>query len=228
MAYILNIETATTVCSVSISENEKVLFFKEINEGFTHAENLHLFIQEALKSCNLLPSQLNAVSVSKGPGSYTGLRIGVSAAKGLAYALNIPLIGLSTLQIMANAAYIKQQEPGLYCPMIDARRMEVYTALYSDDLKLLSPIEALILNESSVLKFASHPKVFYFGDGMSKCKALLNQIENSRFIEGINPSVEHISQLVFNRFKEKEFEELAYFEPFYLKDFMILKKKSSI
>jgi tRNA threonylcarbamoyladenosine biosynthesis protein TsaB len=228
LSYFLNIETATTVCSVSISENENLLFFKEINEGFTHAENLHLFIEQAFKETGVGAHQLSAISVSKGPGSYTGLRIGVSAAKGLAYALNIPLISVDTLQIMANAAYIKQKEPGIYCPMIDARRMEVYSALYSHELKALSVIEALIIDETSILKFNSYPKVFYFGDGMLKCRALLSKMPNAFFIEDVNPSVEYIAKLVYEKFLANEFENTAYFEPFYLKDFMILKKKSTL
>ena len=227
MSYLLNIETATTVCSVSISENENLLFFKEINEGFTHAENLHLFIEQALKETGIKSQQLSAISVSKGPGSYTGLRIGVSAAKGLAYALNIPLISVDTLQIMVNSAFIKQKEPGVYCPMIDARRMEVYTALYNSELQILSPIEALIIDESSILKFNSYPKVFYFGDGMPKCRGILSEMENAFFIEEIQPSVESISTLVYKKFLANEFENTAYFEPFYLKDFMILKKKTT-
>lgn len=225
MSYFLNIETATTVCSVSISENNKLLFFKELNEGFTHAENLHLFIEEALKTTNISAKQLSAISVSKGPGSYTGLRIGVSTAKGLSYALSIPLISIDTLQIMASSAIKDKKENAFYCPMIDARRMEVYTSLYDAQLNRISEIEALIVDEFSSQKFGAYPKIYFFGDGMPKCKAILEQIQNVSFIEGIYPSAEHMAKLVDYKFSSYDFEDLAYFEPFYLKDFMILKKR---
>ena len=227
MAYILNIETATTVCSVSISKNEELLFCKELNEGFTHAENLHLFIQEALKPCELKADQLSAIAVSKGPGSYTGLRIGVSTAKGLAFALRIPLISVE-LQIMTVAAKLKSKEEGVYCPMIDARRMEVYTSVYDSQLNELSPIQALIVDEESISQFSKHPKIYFFGDGMSKCKELLSTNANSHFIEDIIPSAKYMSVLAFKKFENKNFENVAYFEPFYLKDFMVAKKKSNI
>jgi tRNA threonylcarbamoyladenosine biosynthesis protein TsaB len=226
VSYILHIETATTVCSVALSQNENLLFYKEINEGFTHAENLHLFIEEALKSCHGMAAQLNASAVSKGPGSYTGLRIGVSAAKGLAYALHIPLLSVDTLQIMAKAASVFKKEPGIYCPMIDARRMEVYTTLYDENLESLQAIEALIVDEASIDKFNTGQKIYFFGDGMQKCKPLLEKLKNATFIDQIYPSAQHMVELIYTKFLAKEDEDLAYFEPFYLKDFMILKKKS--
>ncbi len=228
MSYILNIETATTVCSVSLYHNSDLLFSKELNEGFSHAENLHVFIEEAFKESGVDAKQLSAIAVSKGPGSYTGLRIGVSTAKGLAYALNIPLISADTLQIMARAAFIQKKEAAFYCPMIDARRMEVYTAVYDPDLNKKSEIEALIVNEESIGKFSVYPKIYYFGDGMPKCRELLSQAKNSGFVEGIYPSAEHMSVFVYSKYKNKHFEDLAYFEPFYLKDFMVLKKKTGI
>lgn len=226
MAYLLNIETATTVCSVSISKNEEVLFCKELNEGFTHAENLHVFIQEALTECGLKPNQLNAIAVSKGPGSYTGLRIGVSTAKGLAFALRIPLISVDTLKIMTLAAQAKLNENAVYCPMIDARRMEVYTAAFDVNLNTLKETEALIVTNESINAYANYSKVIYFGDGMNKCREVLSQHTNSDFLEGIVPSARFMSAIAFQKFEKKLFENLAYFEPFYLKDFMITKKKS--
>lgn len=226
MPYILNIETATTVCSVSISKNEELLFCKELNEGFTHAENLHVFIQEGLSNCNLKADELNAVAVSKGPGSYTGLRIGASTAKGLAFALRIPLISIDTLQIMTAAAHIKQKEEAVYCPMIDARRMEVYTATYDTNLTELSQTEALIVDEVSISRFAKHSKIYFFGDGMLKCKDLLSRNGNSHFIDDIIPSAKFMPALAYQKFEKKLFENVAYFEPFYLKDFMVAKKKS--
>lgn len=228
MNYILNIETTTTVCSVSLSKNEELLFSKELNEGFTHAENLHIFIEQGLKESGISAKQLSAVAVSKGPGSYTGLRIGVSAAKGLAYALNIPLISIDTLQIMVQAAFLQKKEMAAYCPMIDARRMEVYTAVYDAGLNQIKETEALIVNAESIEKLGIYPKIYYFGDGMPKCRPLLSQMQNTGFIEGIYPSAIHMVSLVHSKYMNKQFENLAYFEPFYLKDFMVLKKKTGI
>lgn len=228
MIYILNIETATTVCSVAISKNEELIFSRELNEGFTHAENLHLFIEQGLKECGLKPKDLSAIAVSKGPGSYTGLRIGVSTAKGLAYALNIPLISIDTLQIMALAAREESHAGAFYCPMIDARRMEVYTSVYDFNLESKTAVEALVVDETSSSKFSAYKKIFFFGDGMPKCRSLLETQPNSGFIETIYPSAKSMVKLSYARFESKTFENLAYFEPFYLKDFLILKKKDKI
>jgi tRNA threonylcarbamoyladenosine biosynthesis protein TsaB len=226
MSHILHIETATTVCSVAISKNDELLFFKELNEGFTHAENLHLFIKEALKEAKLEIHQLSAISVSKGPGSYTGLRIGVSAAKGLAYSLEIPLISVETLRIMALSAFSYQKEPAFYCPMIDARRMEVYTSVYNGDLNRIEPIEALIVDEQSISRFKSYSKIFFFGDGMPKCKSIIGSLSNAHFIENVYPSAKYMCKPVWQKFLTNDFEDVAYFEPFYLKDFLIVKKES--
>lgn len=224
MAFILNIETSTTVCSVSLSKNGELLSFKEINNGYTHAENLHIFIENIIKQASITLKELNAVAISKGPGSYTGLRIGVSAAKGLAYSLNIPLIALDTLEIMANSALAKDND-AVYCPMIDARRMEVYTSVYDKNLNQLIETEALIVDENSISKFSSYPKIYFFGDGMQKCKTVLSTFKNAEFIENILPSAKAMCDLAFKKYIEKQFEDVAYFEPFYLKDFLILTKK---
>lgn len=224
MALILNIETATTNCSVSLSENGKAIITKEINEGFTHAENLHSFISDILNNTKITPQQLNAIAVSKGPGSYTGLRIGVSAAKGLCYALSIPLIGINTLQIMSAVASQKNTT-ALLCPMLDARRMEVYTAIYDQQLNEVRPTEALIVDENSIQQFANETPICFFGDGMPKCKNLLSDFKQHIFIDDVIPSAEAMSNLSDKLFKEQKFEDVAYFEPFYLKDFMIIKKQ---
>jgi tRNA threonylcarbamoyladenosine biosynthesis protein TsaB len=224
LAFILNIETATTVCSVSISENDTLLAVNEIDNGFTHTENLHVFIKELLTQINLKPTDLNAIAVSKGPGSYTGLRIGVSAAKGLCYALNIPLISINTLQVMANCIE-DGNENSFYCPMLDARRMEVYTTLLDSSLNEVLPTEALIVDEQSIEKFKNYSSIYFFGDGMPKCKEVLNHLPNTLFIENIKPSAKNMINLSYKKFKEKHFEDVAYFEPFYLKDFMINTKK---
>lgn len=225
MAFILNIETATTVCSVSVSENGETIAFKETNNGYTHAENLHVFIDEVIKVASLNLKDLNAIAVSKGPGSYTGLRIGVSAAKGLAYGLNIPLIAIDTLQAMTYAALITGIDNAVYCPMLDARRMEVYTAIYSQQLDFVKGTEALIVDETSIEQFSTYNKIYFFGDGMPKCKPSLSQLKNVNFIDGIIPSSRNMSQLSFKKYMTKNFEDVVYFEPFYLKDFLITAKK---
>jgi tRNA threonylcarbamoyladenosine biosynthesis protein TsaB len=225
MCYILNIETATTVCSVSLSKNGILVFYKELNNGFTHAENLHVFIEAVLKESQITPKQLSAIAVSKGPGSYTGLRIGVSAAKGLAYALQLPLISVDTLQLMALQAQTLQNENDFYCPMLDARRMEVYTAVYDNDLKQQLPVEALIVDFNSIQKFSEFNNVLFFGDGMPKCKETLQALKNVMFIDNITPSAKDMCKLAYDKFITKQLEDVAYFEPFYLKDFLILKKK---
>lgn len=222
--YILNIETSTTVCSVALSENQKTLAFREIDNGYTHAENLHVFIDTLLKETAILPSRLSAISVSKGPGSYTGLRIGVSAAKGMAYALNIPLLSVDTLILMAATAKEVCAEYEFYCPMLDARRMEVYTSIYNNSLVAQTETNALILDETSVMRFKQYPSICFFGNGMPKSKTLLQDHAGAKFIETIVPSAIHMGPLSHNKFLEKKFEDVAYFEPFYLKDFMILKK----
>lgn len=222
MPYILNIETSTTVCSVSVSENSRLLHFKEINNGYTHAENLHVFIEETLKELQVKPSELTAVSVSRGPGSYTGLRIGVSAAKGLAYALNIPLISVDTLQIMAQAVS-NREENSVYCPMLDARRMEVYTCVYDHKLDPKQPIEAIIVDENSIQKFKTYSKIYFFGDGMPKCRELLRNLDNAQFVDNIYPSSKYMCNLAFEKLINQKFENSAYFEPFYLKDFLVNK-----
>lgn len=223
MTYILNIETSTTVCSVAIAKDGELIALKEINNGFTHAENLHVFILEVLTEVNLTPQQLTAVAVSKGPGSYTGLRIGVSAAKGLCFALQIPLISINTLQLLT-ANITDRKSNAVYCPMLDARRMEVYTSVYDEHLNELIPTEALIVNDESIVKYNTFPIIYFFGDGMSKCKSLLEKNSNAKFIDDIVPSAKAMCSLSFIKFKKQHFEDVAYFEPFYLKDFMIGKK----
>jgi len=224
--HILCIETSTTVCSVCVTADEKISSFREINSGYTHAENLHIFVEEVLKEANLSFSQLSAVAVSKGPGSYTGLRIGVSASKGLCYALNIPLISIDTLQSMAySVANLKQQDV-LYAPMLDARRMEVYCAVYNKNLETILPVNALVLDENSIKIFNLEKPICFFGDGMSKAKELLHEINQAIFLENIVPSAKNMAALAFAKFQQKQFENLVLFEPFYLKEFFTKSPKS--
>lgn len=204
-----------------------MIFCRELDSGFTHAENLHIFIEDALKASGITPRDLTAIAVSKGPGSYTGLRIGVSTAKGLAYALNIPLISVDTLRVMSASAKEIVTDSAFYCPMIDARRMEVYTAVYDVQLNQHLPVEALIVDERSIEKFKSYTKIYFFGDGMSKCREILQNLSNAVFIENIVPSAKHMCALSYQKFIGSKFEDVAYFEPFYLKDFLIPGKKIS-
>lgn len=222
MAYILHIETTSTICSVAVSENDTLLAIKEQNNGYTHAENLHLFIEETLNAANIRLKQLSAVSVSKGPGSYTGLRIGHSSAKGLCYALNIPLIAIDTLKALAFMATETTSLPlnTLFCPMIDARRMEVYMAIYNQKLEIIRDPEAMIIDKNNLSSlFENQPTICFFGDGMEKCKPLIAEcIIHSAFIESILPSSRALISLAYQKFVSKQFEDVAYSEPFYLKN----------
>ena len=220
MTYILNIETATKNCSVSLAKNGETVLFKEIAEqGYSHAEKLHVFIEEIVKEANVNFSEIKAVAVSKGPGSYTGLRIGVSAAKGLCYALQIPLISIDTMQVLAKKAVVD----GLIVPMIDARRMEVYSAIFDKNYNKIKDVEAEILTENSYQDFDQ--TVYFVGDCQEKCKTVLTK-PNFHFVpESIFPSANEMSVFSFEKFLNKDFEDVAYFEPFYLKDFMVMKKK---
>lgn len=226
MAYLLHIESSSTVCSVALSDATDIIAFKELNSGYTHAENMHVFIQEVLKEAGIAPSQLKAVSVSSGPGSYTGLRIGFSTAKGLAYALNIPLLVVDTLKALSTQV-IKQDdaEKWLYCPMMDARRMEVYTALYTHELEAIQLPNAMVLSEESIKGFAGLKPVCFFGDGMPKAKALLESLPQSRFIETIFPSAKAMVELAWQHYTAQEFADVAYAEPFYLKEFFFTVSK---
>jgi tRNA threonylcarbamoyladenosine biosynthesis protein TsaB len=220
LALILHIETATSNCSVSISDNERVLATIELDAGYTHAENLHPFIDQLFKKTKTEPKQLNAVAVSAGPGSYTGLRIGVSAAKGICYALNIPLIAVNTLQILcAGAIKLIDEKNVILCPMLDARRMEVYTAMYDKELNELNAAEAKIIDEQSTKDLDKAKVTYFFGDGMPKCKTLLQNISDAKFIDGITPSSSEMLNLALTKYNAKQFEDIAYFEPMYLKEY---------
>jgi tRNA threonylcarbamoyladenosine biosynthesis protein TsaB len=225
LALILNIETATPVCSVCISREERILSVKEINQGLTHAENLHSFIESTLNEAGISVKELNAIALSKGPGSYTGLRIGSSAAKGLAFALQLPLISIDTLQAMAFGMRNDLNKESLLCPMLDARRMEVYTALYDSDLNIIEPIQALVMDSVTSEIFKRKEQIIFFGEGMSKCKTILEQNKNTVFVEDIVPSAINLAPLAFKKFRENSFEDLAYFEPLYLKEFFTPVKK---
>lgn len=225
MAKILQIETATSVCSVAVSIHGKTVAVKEELGQNLHASNLTLFIEEAIKEAGITFKDLDAIAISKGPGSYTGLRIGVSTAKGLCYALDLPLIAIETLEMMAAGFLIKNPDyKDLVCPMIDARRMEVYTTIFDAKLKVLEPTTAKIIDESSFADFLIDQKITYIGDGSSKCEEALNN-SNAIFCNDNFNSATYLSLLAENAFAKSDFEDVAYFEPFYLKDFVVTQPK---
>jgi tRNA threonylcarbamoyladenosine biosynthesis protein TsaB len=221
LEYILNIETATKNCSVSLAKKGQTLFFREIaDEGYSHAERLHVFIEEVIAEAGITLNDLVAVAVSQGPGSYTGLRIGVSAAKGFCFALGIPLIAIDTLQVLASQIDIND---GIIIPMIDARRMEVFSAIFSPQLQKIRDTQAEIISEDSFEEIKE--KIYFVGDCATKCKLVLNNanfvfLENSKY-----PSAKEMSILSYNKFKVNDIVDVAYFEPYYLKDFMISSPK---
>lgn len=220
MGYILNIETATTNCSVSISKEGKVLFLKEDNNlQYSHAESLHVFINEVMKQAKVLPSQLNAIAVSKGPGSYTGLRIGVSAVKGLCFALDKPLISVDTLQSLSHQVDVKD---GVIVPMLDARRMEVYSAIFDADHHKIRNTEAQILGDASFNSYLELGKVYFIGNGTLKAKTIITH-PNAHFIDDKLPSAREMGSLSYEKYKKNNIEDIAYFEPYYLKEFIGLK-----
>jgi tRNA threonylcarbamoyladenosine biosynthesis protein TsaB len=228
MSVILQIETATTSCSVALAIDGRVLAFKQVNERNIHAEVITLFIEELVTGAGLTYNDLDAIAVSSGPGSYTGLRIGISTAKGLCFALNKPLIAIETLEAMAygiiNDKAITLDDNTLLCPMIDARRMEVYCALFNTQGVKIRPTAADIIDEHSFNDILSNQKILFFGDGADKCEAVLGTNPNALFIPGFVNSATYLTQKAAEKFNEKNFEDVAYFEPYYLKDFIAGKK----
>jgi tRNA threonylcarbamoyladenosine biosynthesis protein TsaB len=234
MARILLIDTATEICSAALSENGTVLSFKEKSDGFRHSELLTIFIGELLSEAGWSVNQLDAVCVSRGPGSYTGLRIGVSVAKGLCYGLNIPLMAISSLHSMADhmAQNIHKWHESdnnviLLCPMLDARRMEIYTALFDRFGKQVIDIRAEIIHEHSFSGELNTGKILFFGNGAQKCKSNIKH-PDAYFIDDIIASARFMSGIAQESFNSKEFENIAYFEPFYLKDFVATVPKNKV
>jgi len=223
MALVLNIETATTNCSVSLSKDGETLILKEDKDsGYSHAEKLHVYINELFKEANINPKDIDAVAVSKGPGSYTGLRIGVSAAKGLCFALDKPLLAVSTLEILAHQVKINQ---GYIVPMLDARRLEVYAAVFDAKFEQYRGIKAEILSKETYSTLFKENKVYFIGSGVEKTKTLVTH-SNAIFIEEQLPSANEMAQLSERKYKKSDIEDVAYFEPFYLKDFIAIKPKA--
>ena len=217
MSTILCIETASTNCSVAIGVNGKLLALKEdYDSSYSHAERLHIFIKEILAENNLALSDLDAIAVSKGPGSYTGLRIGVSAAKGLCFSLDLPLISVATLTSLANQV----ENEATIIPMMDARRMEVYTAVFDKDKNQIEETSAKILDVDSYKEYLDEQVVYFIGSGVEKFKKICEH-PNARYIEGKLPSSAQMVDLADIKHKKSDFEDVAYFEPYYLKDFMV-------
>ena len=221
MSCILSIETSTDVCSVAMSENGQCIFKKEDHSGPNHAVSLGVFVDEALSFTDNHAIPLGAVAVSQGPGSYTGLRIGVSMAKGICYGRDVPLLAVPTLEVMAVPVLLNHEieEDALLCPMIDARRMEVYSAIYDRALKPQRETRADIVDGDTYREFLDRHPVYFFGNGAAKCMETINH-PNAHLIKGIEPLAKYMFQLAERRWVQKEYEDVAYFVPFYLKDFV--------
>ena len=223
MPCILNLDPSTTNCSVALSLNGELLFLKEDNSTqYSHAERLHIYIDAVLKEAQIERSQIDAVAVSKGPGSYTGLRIGVSAAKGLCFGLDIPLIALPTLEVLANKI---QTEAGCIVATLDASRMEVYSAVFDTNHQCIDPTTAKILNAESYADLLEKHTVFFVGNGAAKTQDLIDH-PNAHFDDQL-PSSKEMCALSYQKYKAEDFEDLAYFEPFYLKDFIAFPSKKN-
>ncbi|HLW33957.1 MAG TPA: tRNA (adenosine(37)-N6)-threonylcarbamoyltransferase complex dimerization subunit type 1 TsaB [Aequorivita sp.] len=218
MAAILCLETATTNCSVALSIDGEIVAIREANDSkYSHAEKLHPFIDDVLKEANFDKDNLNAIAVSKGPGSYTGLRIGVSAAKGLCFALDIPLISTPTLEVLAHQV---QCEDCYIVPLLDARRMEVYSAVFNSEKKEIRTTQAEIVDEDSFREFLNEKPTIFLGDGASKFHEICNH-QNAIFKENLYPSSRDMGILAEAKYKISDIENIAYFEPYYLKEFMM-------
>lgn len=229
MACILSIETSTDVCSVAMSENGQCIFKQEDHGGPNHAVSLGVYVDEALSFTDNHAIPLGAVAVSCGPGSYTGLRIGVSMAKGVCYGKNVPLLAVPTLEVMCVPVLLNHEieEDALLCPMIDARRMEVYSAIYNRALKEQRETRADVVDADTYREFLDRRPVYFFGNGAAKCMETINH-PNARLIEGIEPLAKYMFPLAERKWVQEEYEDLAYYVPFYLKDFVAKMPKKLI
>jgi tRNA threonylcarbamoyladenosine biosynthesis protein TsaB len=230
---IICLETATNLCSVALCNSDGIISLRENNESKSHATMLTVYIDEIFKETGIRAADLEAIAVSKGPGSYTGLRIGVSVAKGIAYAASIPLIGIETTLSMFwglrenPELYNESETDTLFCPMLDARRMEIYYAIYDATGKTIKDISAEIITGDSFNNIPESRKMILFGDGAAKCKDVIER-SNISFENKFSISASHMHKPALQALKEKRFENVAYFEPFYLKDFITSKPRNSI
>ncbi len=234
MALILIIETSTEVCSVSLIKDGILFDFIESAEGQNHARLVTVFAEDLLSRNNIQSGELKAVAISKGPGSYTGLRIGASTAKGICYAGQIPLIAVGTLEAMTKHVALNRNQFGIpedkqtfFCPMIDARRMEVYSMLLDEKGTVLKPITAEIIDDSFLANELSDKQVVFFGNGSAKCEKVIKS-PNALFLRNIKASAKHMTELVWEAYNNNQFENVAYFEPFYLKDFVATVSKKNM
>ncbi|MDR1742692.1 MAG: tRNA (adenosine(37)-N6)-threonylcarbamoyltransferase complex dimerization subunit type 1 TsaB [Dysgonamonadaceae bacterium] len=227
MSVILHIETSTNVCSCALSEENRIIANREDFKGQSHAALLGVFADEMMGEARRLQLPVDAVAVSSGPGSYTGLRIGVSEAKGLAYGLDVPLIAISTPLIMASTMQDRANKNTLLCPMIDARRMEVYATFFDLSLNVIKPTSADIIDETSYREWLDAHEILFFGNGAEKCKQAIRH-PNARFIDGVHPLASAMAPLAESFFNEKKFVDTAYFEPFYLKEFVATVAKNKV
>ena len=227
MAVILLLETSTAVCSAALIRGEEVLFEKASFEGPSHAALLGIYVEEAFMLLRENGLTLDAVAISGGPGSYTGLRIGTSMAKGLCFGQDIPLISIWTLEVMASSVASQEKGYDFYIPLMDARRMEVYDAVYDPALKLLRPVTADVIDETSFAEYLEKGRVCFFGNGAEKCKPVIRHA-NASFIDGIYPLAINMAPLANDAFAASRFENVAYYEPFYLKEFVAIKAKNKV
>mgnify|MGYP003288435146 CR=1 FL=1 len=235
MALILSIETGTDICSVALANDGELMALRESDEGRDHAKKVAVFVDELLKETGVQPDDLDAIAVGKGPGSYTGLRIGVSFAKGMCYALNIPLIAIGSLDALTEVAR-EDYEAGIidvdeyewsqarFCPMVDARRMEVYTQMFDAKGKSLNEVKAEIVTEDSFADWRSERPFVIFGNGAAKCLEVLSDA----ILINVTPSARGLAALAHQRFEAGKTEDIAYFEPFYLKDFIVIPSKKKL
>jgi tRNA threonylcarbamoyladenosine biosynthesis protein TsaB len=221
MPLILSLDTSASGCSVALHEDGKNLAVSEIRKEHSHGARLALLIKQVLENSGVTASELSAVAIASGPGSYTGLRIGTSTAKGLCYALDKPLIAIDSLSAMSVLFVERNPEDGLlFCPMLDARRMEVYCAVLDRELRFIDPIQAKVLDESSFAELLDKRRVVFFGDGSVKSKEIIKH-PNAMFADGISSSALGVGELAWRKYQERRFEDLVHFEPLYLKEFLI-------
>ncbi|AMM50515.1 peptidase M22 [Rufibacter sp. DG15C] len=225
MAYILSLETSSSVCSVALHQDQQLLTYAELRLEKSHSSHITVMVNQVLEYAGVSLKEVNAVAVSGGPGSYTGLRIGSGTAKGLCYSLDIPLISVDTLTAMAQQVIetTPNKEKFLYCPMIDARRSEVYTCIVTHDLKIALPVEPLIIESNSFEPYLEKQPVVFFGSGAAKAQEMLAPNENAFYLENVKPSAKAVGQLAFAKLQAQQFEDVAYYEPFYLKEVYITK-----
>jgi len=225
MSLILSLETSVKVCSVAIHENAQLIATAEVHIEYSHASKLAVLINEVSRTANIQLNQLTAIAITSGPGSYTGLRIGTSTAKGLCFSLGIPLISIGTLDLLIHQMSENNSQKAYLCPMIDARRMEVYCQLVNASNEIIQPVEAKVIDESGFAEYLRENQIMFFGDGAAKCKEKISH-PNAHFIDGVYPAASHMGELVYEKLTKAQFEDVLNFEPHYLKEFMIKKPNS--